>query len=123
MVPSIDERRAVGTRRNRFMSSRYRLQPLRPGGRVRLIAPAGSFPIADFEQGVATLRARYDVSFEPGILQRSGYFAGSDQRRGAELRAAIADDTIDAIVAVRGGFGAARLLGELDPALVAASPK
>lgn len=105
------------------MSARYRLQPLRPGGRVRLIAPAGSFPIEDFEHGVATLRARYDVSFDPGIVERSGYFAGSDQRRAAELRAAIADDTVDAIVAVRGGFGAARLLSELDPERVAASPK
>jgi muramoyltetrapeptide carboxypeptidase len=105
------------------MSSRYRLQPLRPGGRIRLIAPAGSFPTDDFERGVELLRARYDVSFDPSILERHGYFAGSDARRSAELRAALADETVDAIVAVRGGFGAARLLSELEPQRIAESPK
>jgi muramoyltetrapeptide carboxypeptidase len=105
------------------MSSRYRLQPLSPGGRIRLIAPAGSFPVDDFERGVERLRERYQVSFDPDILARDGYFAGSDARREAELRAAIEDPAIDAIVAVRGGFGAARLLPALDPARLAAQPK
>lgn len=105
------------------MSPRYRMQPLRPGERIRLIAPAGSFPLDDFERGVNALRARYQVSFDPGIVQRSGYFAGSDERRTNELAAAIADDSTDAIVAVRGGFGAARLLPALDLQRLAARPK
>jgi len=88
-----------------------------------LIAPAGSFPTDDFERGVVALRARYDVSFDPSILERSGYFAGSDERRGSELRAALSDDTVDAIVAVRGGFGAARLLAGVDPRQIAQKPK
>ena len=104
------------------MSPRYRMQSLRPGGRIRLIAPAGSFPLDDFERGVNALRARYQVSFDPGIFERSGYFAGSDERRANELAAAIADDTTDAIVAVRGGFGAARLL-PLDLQRLSARPK
>jgi muramoyltetrapeptide carboxypeptidase len=124
---AIDERRGKGRRQAQLMSSprhrSYRLHTLRPGGRVRLIAPAGSFPIADFERGVASLRERYDVSFDPSIVERSGYFAGSDERRSSELRAALADDTVDAIIAVRGGFGAARLLAELDPERIARQPK
>lgn len=105
------------------LSPRYRMQPLRPGSRIRLIAPAGPFPLEDFERGLAALRARYDVHFDPSIVERSGYFAGSDARRGSELAAAIADDDADAIVAVRGGFGAARLLPAVDLQRLVARPK
>src|SRR5262245_41651433 len=83
--------------------SSYRMHPLRPGQRIQVIAPAGPFPVDDFERGVARLRARYEVRYDPAILERLGYLAGSDERRARELRAAIADDAVQAIVAARGG--------------------
>src|SRR5690606_8945808 len=49
---------------------------------------------------------------------KSGYFAGSDERRLAELNEAILDPAIDAIVYARGGFGTTRLLPGIDPAAI-----
>jgi len=105
------------------MSAHFALPWLRPSGRIQIVAPSGPFDVQELERGVTALRARYEVRYDPDMLQRTGYFAGSDARRAAELRAAIEDDSVDAIVAARGGYGATRLLSQLDPALVARHPK
>lgn len=105
------------------MSARFRRLSLRPGMTVQAIAPASPFPVDDFERGVARLRQRYDVRYDPGITAREGFLAGSDERRLAELRAALEDDRVQAIVAARGGYGATRLLDRLPLELVARHPK
>lgn len=43
------------------------------------------------------------------IVERESYFAGSDERRAAELFDWLADPTIDAVMAARGGYGTARV--------------
>ncbi len=96
---------------------------LAPGAHIAVIAPSSPFDATTFELGVARLRTRYEVSFDPALHARSGYFAGDDARRLAELRAALADPGIDAIVAARGGYGAARLLAQLDVEEVRAARK
>lgn len=96
------------------------LPPLLPsaGARIAVIAPAGPFDVAAFEAGVALLRTRYEVTFRDDLLARKGYFAGDDARRLAELEGALADPAVRAIVAARGGYGSARLLGSLATARV-----
>lgn len=96
---------------------------VRPGSTLAIVAPSGPFDRDRFDQGLAILRQRYEVVFDEGIYQRTGYFAGSDERRLEELRSAIRNPSVDAIVCARGGFGATRLLPELDPAEVAAANK
>jgi muramoyltetrapeptide carboxypeptidase len=98
----------------------FRQRYLAPGARVRLIAPAGPFHCADFERGVELLRCRYEVDYEPEIVSRQGYLAGSDQRRLTELQSALDDPRCDGIVAARGGYGVTRLLDRLDPGALAA---
>jgi len=110
-------------------SSSDAAEPLLPprclaaGAHIRVIAPSSPFDTAAFEAGVARLRARYEVSFDDGVLARSGYFAGDDARRLGELRAALADPGVAAIVAARGGYGAGRLLPRLDVEEVRAARK
>jgi muramoyltetrapeptide carboxypeptidase len=99
------------------------LRLLRPGDRIAVVAPSSPFDAGDLAAGVQALRARYDVRHAPDILERRGYLAGDDARRLRELRGAIEDDAVAAIVAARGGYGATRLLSELPAALVAAHPK
>lgn len=88
-----------------------------------MIAPSGPFDVDAFTSGVAFLRERYEVRFNDGVLVRSGYLAGSDDRRLTELREAIADRDASVIVAARGGYGAMRIAAELDPTSIAARPK
>jgi len=85
-------------------------RPVGPGARLAVIAPSGSFDAQTFDEGLAWVRTRYEVTLRPDIYTRSGYFAGDDARRLAELTDAIADPSIDAIVCARGGYGATRLL-------------
>ena len=77
----------------------------------------------DFARGVDRLRARYRVSHDDDVGARRQYLAGDDARRLRELEAAIDDPDVDAIVAARGGYGAMRIAGAVDPARVTARPK
>ena len=85
---------------------------LRPGARVRVIAPSSPFPEEDFARGLAWLRDRYDVSLGASVRAEDGYLAGHDDARLADLLAALESDA-DAIVAARGGYGATRLLSRV----------
>lgn len=103
--------------------SEWTLPRLRAGERIAVVAPAGPFDHAAFSAGVARLSERYEVRHAATITAREGFFAGSDARRLQELRDALTDDAVSAIVAVRGGYGSARLLPALDPALLSRRPK
>ena len=103
-------------------SDRFTRPPgLRPGDRIAVVAPASAFDRASFEAGLAVLAARYRPVFDPGCFARTRYLAGDDSRRLDELTAALADDSVKAIVAARGGYGTLRLLADLWPKLRAAA--
>lgn len=96
---------------------------LRPGDCLGLIAPAGP---AEFDIAAAHAWAAshgYGLKIFPGVTQASGYLAGSDQVRVADLHAAYADPTIAAVLCVRGGYGSPRLLDKIDYSLLRANPK
>jgi muramoyltetrapeptide carboxypeptidase len=57
------------------------------------------------------------------IFARTGYLAGDDARRGAELGDAMRDPEVKVIVAARGGYGAMRLLDDLPWEALAKHPK
>ena len=89
------------------------LPAVRPGDRVAVIAPASAFDRASFEAGLALLAGRYHLEYSPGLFTRHRYLAGDDERRLAELVAALADPAIRAVLCARGGYGATRLLAGL----------
>ena len=102
---------------------RYRAFPaLRPGDPVVAVAPAGPFDRASFEAGLEVIARRYQVHFDPGMLARHRYLAGSDERRLSELASALGDTGSRAIFCARGGYGMMRLLARLDAIAPAAKP-
>ena len=94
---------------------------LRPGDRVAVVAPAGPFDRESFEAGLRVLTARYRPVVGEACFARARYLAGDDARRLGDLAAALADDTVKAVVAARGGYGTMRLLPTLWPKLRAAA--
>jgi len=65
----------------------------------------------------------FRVKPAPHLFERTGYLAGSDAVRAADLNDLFADDEVDAIFCLRGGYGAGRLLPMLDYEMIRANPK
>jgi muramoyltetrapeptide carboxypeptidase len=100
----------------------YRAFPaLRPGDPVTVVAPASPFDRASFEAGLEVLGRRYEVHYDPGVLTRQRYLAGSDARRLGETFRALADGS-RAVFCARGGYGIMRLLPGLEGIPLAAKP-
>jgi len=95
---------------------------LAPGAVVRVIAPSGPVPRAGFLAGAEILGRRYELRYDDGLFSSDGYLAGSDERRLAELTAALADPDARAVVMARGGYGLMRILPFLDPGALRARP-
>ncbi len=97
---------------------------LRPGARLALVAPASPFSRRDFDAGVAELEALgFGVTYDDRVFARDGFVAGDARLRAAALADAWKDPSVDAIIAVRGGYGSAQLLPWLDAALPQRHPK
>lgn len=77
------------------------------------MAPSGPFERSAFERGLACLASRYAPVFTERIFAQTRYLAGPDDERLAELQSALDDDSIRAVFAARGGYGAQRLLPRL----------
>lgn len=97
---------------------------LPPGALIGVIAPAGP-TLPESLAAVPALYERfgYRARIFPGCAQRTGYLAGDDCIRLADLHAALADDELAAIHCLRGGYGAMRLLDGIDTDLLRAHPK
>lgn len=95
------------------------------GARVALVSPSG--PLRDVTELVRAEANTRLMGWEPVVgphaMARDGYFAGADALRAMDLATAIADPSIDGIWCLRGGYGAARLLPQLDVQAIAAQPK
>ncbi len=98
---------------------------LRPGDTVGVIAPAG-WPSDPNEIDRALQRVR-ELGLVPmagnHLRDRHGYLAGTDPNRAADVNRMFADDNVKAVLALRGGWGCARLLPYLDWNVIRANPK
>jgi len=100
-------------------ASSHRVLPraLRPGDTVGVVAPAG--PVSDrsgVEAGGARLeRLGFRVRYDERVFESRRYLAGDDAARAAELMRYFEDRSVAAIVALRGGYGSARIVPLLDP--------
>ncbi|MDD5863926.1 MAG: LD-carboxypeptidase [Firmicutes bacterium] len=101
-------------------------KPLFPGARVALVGPASAVPEEKLQPALDLVR---QLGMEPVpypscyFANRDGYFAASDTQRGADINRAFADQTIDGIWCIRGGYGAHRILPLLDAELIRRNPK
>jgi muramoyltetrapeptide carboxypeptidase len=96
---------------------------LRPGDRVRVVAPSGPFDRALVLRGLGWLRTRYDVTFGASLFDRDGYLAGPDALRLSELNLALRDPDARALVVARGGYGLTRIAHAIDTEALRRHPK
>ena len=98
---------------------------LMPGARVGIIAP--SSPVTASERVDAALDAVRKLGFIPveakSCRETRGYLAGSDALRAADLTNFFADDSIEGIFCLTGGYGVSRMLDLVNWDSVRAHPK
>lgn len=92
--------------------------PLRPGDTVRFVSPSGPGKPESLARAVAYYEAwGLNVVVGDHVLQphpRAAYLAGPDDRRRQDLVDAWSDPDTDAVVCIRGGYGAMRLLDDIE---------
>ena len=95
------------------------------GDTVGIVAPASAPPDPkNIDRSVAALeRLGFKPRLAANVRRRWGFLAGSDRERAADLMKMFADRRVKAIVCVRGGYGASRLLPRLDFRVIRANPK
>lgn len=94
------------------------------GDRIALVSPASPFSREEFDRGVAELRVLgFDPVYDESVFAKQDYLSGPPELRARALRAAWADPSVAAVIAVRGGYGSAQLLPLLDREELLASPK
>jgi muramoyltetrapeptide carboxypeptidase len=97
---------------------------LREGDAVMLVSPSGPARAERVEAGIAMLEGwGLKVLRAPGLLERAGYFAGSDDARLAGVNAALREPVVRALICTRGGYGAQRIVDRLDLDAVRRDPK
>lgn len=98
---------------------------LSPGDTVALVSPSGATATRFDAMIVKESMEALGFKVKPGthFLDRYGYLGGQDADRAADLMAAFADPDIAGIVAMKGGWGCARLLPLLDFDVIRNNPK
>lgn len=107
-------------------SSRQALMPamLKAGDTVRFVSPA-SPPDKEGVYKRAEIYRGWGLKVEIGehAFAESGYLAGTDQERLADLNDALRDPGVRAVIATRGGKGSYRIAGGMDFDAVRGDPK
>jgi len=107
-----------------IMSTVIRPQALRAGDTLGIVAPSSWAKARNLRKGVAHLeRSGYRVKLYCSPRLMYGYLAGPDRIRARLLERAFADPAVKAIVCERGGYGALRMVDQVDFSLIRRHPK
>jgi muramoyltetrapeptide carboxypeptidase len=127
MASSISYQGYAGTQGNTSTANGLTKKPkrLQPGNTIGLIAPSSNaWEDHEIYFAMDVLRSfGFKVKAGKYLFQRHGYLAGQDKERAWDLNAMFADQSVDGIVCLRGGYGSPRILPLLDYSLIAANPK
>ncbi|HWO43730.1 MAG TPA: LD-carboxypeptidase [Candidatus Eisenbacteria bacterium] len=89
-------------------------EPLRPGGKIGVVAPAGCVEEVQLARGIEAIRQEgFAVEIAPNAGRRKGYLAGDERLRAEDLDEFFRRPDIGAIFCARGGFGSIQLLPHL----------
>lgn len=124
-IARAEEQGRQGRQRGDSGSSLLKPPRLQPGAVVGIVSPAGAtFVREDVEVVRDAVRGLGLVPrLAPHLLDRYGYLAGQDRDRAADINQFFADKQVAAILPIRGGWGASRILPYLDYELIRKNPK
>jgi muramoyltetrapeptide carboxypeptidase len=89
---------------------------LKPGDTIGLVCPAGYMPFEKLEACMSTLQ-QWGFQVKAGSTVGSAsdnYFSGSDDERLADLQQMIDDNSVQAVLCARGGYGLTRIIDRIN---------
>ncbi len=101
-------------------------KPLKKGGTIGLVGISGALQRPEERYGPmmeAIDALGYKVIAADSCREVYGYLSGTDESRARGLNQMFADDRVDAVVCMRGGYGVARMLDRVDFDIIRANPK
>lgn len=101
-----------------------RPKALKKGDTIGLISASGATPPEKLQPAIASIeKLGLKVVVGETCHARHGYLAGTDDLRAADVHRMFGDPTIDGIFCIRGGYGATKILSQLDFDMIGANPK
>ena len=107
-------------------STMIKPKPLLKGDTIGLVGISGSLKQPDemFPKMMESIDAMgYKVIVADNCREKYGYLSGTDASRAEGLNRMFADDRVDAVVCMQGGYGTARMLDLVDFDVIRANPK
>jgi muramoyltetrapeptide carboxypeptidase len=107
------------------MADLIKAPPLPEGGTIGVAAASSPFENrSEIDRGIRWYEERgYRVKLAPGVHARDDYVAGDARARAHDVTSLFADDEVDIVQMLRGGYGASQVLPHLDYDVIAANPK
>ncbi len=100
------------------------LTNLKKGDAIGIIAPASPVTDEEIEPAIRIIEEEgYRVIKGNHLYDNTGYLAGADEDRLADLHDMFLDNDVKAILCARGGYGTSRLLNNIDYDLIRERPK
>jgi len=98
---------------------------LNKGDIVGIVSPAGpTFKKSDLSKVESSMTGMgLKVKFGKHVLSKHGYLAGKDEERVADIHDMFENNSIKAVMAMRGGWGSNRILDMIDFNLIGNNPK
>lgn len=97
---------------------------LKEGDTIAIIAPAGEVDEERINFSEKYFKSKgYNVKFGAHLNKKRRYLAGDDNERIEDIHSAFEDSTVDAIICARGGYGAIRLINNIDYNIIRNNPK
>ncbi|MCH7397230.1 LD-carboxypeptidase [Belliella sp. DSM 107340] len=117
---SLDEKKTSISNENLLLP-----KPIKKGDTVGLISPsAATAERIQFMFAQEALEALgLKVKLGENLKNRRGHLAGTDEERAGDLNSMFADKEVKAIICIRGGSGAARILPMIDYEMIKQNPK
>lgn len=98
--------------------------PLKKGDKIAFVGTSGPTDESRIKPSIEALESLgVKVILGDSCKNRYGYLAGTDEIRARDLNAMFKDDQIKGIFAIRGGYGASRILHMLDYDVIKNNPK
>ncbi|MEO6314438.1 MAG: LD-carboxypeptidase [Chitinophagaceae bacterium] len=97
---------------------------LQPGDTIGITSPAGYITLQDIQPAVQQMQSwGFNIKIGSTIGKRDFTFGGTDAERAADFQQLLDDDSVKAIMCARGGYGAVRIIDNINFGKLLLHPK